>query len=106
MPPSGWDEETAFQELAAFSAARSGWTEAQRAHHDAGMLRNYVATFESSAGREVFRDLVQHYLYRTSHVPGDPYTTAYQEGQRSVVLAIRKAMAAGRQTPRTAEEGP
>lgn len=36
----------------------------------------------------VVQDLKQKYFYQPSYSPGDPYGTAYREGQRSVVFDI------------------
>jgi hypothetical protein len=45
--------------------------------------------FEQSLdGQAVLDDLCQAYYDRTSFVPGDPQATAFNEGARSVVLAI------------------
>lgn len=45
--------------------------------------------FEMSPdGKAVLDDLCDAYYDRVSFVPGDPHTTAFNEGQRSVVAAI------------------
>ncbi len=42
-------------------------------------------------GQTIFNELAALYYDRPSHVKGDPYETAYKEGQRSVVaFLIRK----------------
>lgn len=45
--------------------------------------------FETSVdGKAVLDDLCDAFYDRISHVPGDPHTSAFNEGQRSVVAAI------------------
>lgn len=44
----------------------------------------------------VLADLEQSYMLRDSFVPGDPYKSAWQEGQRSVVLNILRMQAQAR----------
>lgn len=49
----------------------------------------YCAHFESAEGKAILRDLMRKYrVLETTHVPGDPHSTAYNEGQRSVILSI------------------
>lgn len=43
----------------------------------------------SDAGKGVLDVLESEFADRTSHVPGDPYTSAFNEGQRSVVLFLK-----------------
>ncbi len=40
---------------------------------------------DSPDGETVLTNLLELYSLRTSHVPGDPYETAFREGQRDVV---------------------
>lgn len=58
------------------------------------ILKAYHVTFTSTSGAEVLEDLSKTYLMVESHTPGDPYTTAFREGQRSIVLQIHRLMAA------------
>lgn len=55
-------------------------------------LRDYRQTFGTQAGRRVLGDLFRSYLYKQSHVSGDPYQTAFNEGARHVVLKLRAAL--------------
>lgn len=55
-------------------------------------LRDYRQTFGTQAGRRVLGDLFRSYLYRSSHVAGDPHETSFREGERNVVLKIRAAL--------------
>lgn len=48
----------------------------------------YREVFNSSPGKVVLEDMQKAWMNRVSHVPNDPYTTAFREGQRSVVLRI------------------
>lgn len=52
----------------------------------------YFQTFTSQQGSEVFADMKASYCGAT-YAPGDTHQTAYQEGQRSVVLAIEFLLA-------------
>ena len=40
---------------------------------------------DSPDGEVILRNLMEMYSLRTSHVRGDPYETAFREGQRDVV---------------------
>lgn len=44
--------------------------------------------FSGPDGDKAFDLLYKEFADRNSHVPGDPYTTAFNEGQRSVVLFL------------------
>lgn len=49
----------------------------------------YVDLFKSDLGDQVLKDLIKStYFLNTTHVPGDPYTTAFNEGQRALVGRI------------------
>jgi hypothetical protein len=50
---------------------------------------DYTACFGTASGQRVLEDLYRSYGRRTSYSKGDPYETAYREGQRSVYLSIR-----------------
>lgn len=46
----------------------------------------YIELFGSDLGQEVLRDLVKStFFLNTTHVPGDPYSTSFNEGQRALV---------------------
>lgn len=61
--------------------------------NQASAIADYKELFESDVGRKVLFSLIKSYgVLNSTHVPGDPYSTAFNEGQRSVVLMImRKA---------------
>ncbi len=48
----------------------------------------YREVFGSPSGKIVLEDMRAAWMNHTSHVPGDPYETAFREGKRSVVLRI------------------
>lgn len=48
--------------------------------------------FQSPDGQAAFKVLEAEFSDRTSHVPGDPYTSAFNEGKRSVILFIKDLM--------------
>jgi hypothetical protein len=50
---------------------------------------DYASVFGTDAGQRVLEDLYRSYGRRISYSKGDPYETAYREGQRSVYLSIR-----------------
>ncbi len=53
-----------------------------------GKRKSFKEVFSGEEGQDVIAMLANaHYVFRTSHA-GDPYTSAWQEGQRSVVLKI------------------
>ena len=56
-------------------------------------IMDYARTFSDGHGRNVLADLCAQYEQRSSFVPGDPYATAFREGQRDVVLAIKAVLA-------------
>jgi hypothetical protein len=52
---------------------------------------NYLVTFTSKEGQKVLAHLCKvAKVTESSHTPGDPYTTAFKEGQRSIVTSILK----------------
>ena len=51
--------------------------------------RDYHSIFTSETGKAVLNDLKKSCFFnRTSHVPGDPYSSAFREGMREVILRI------------------
>ena len=50
--------------------------------------QNFKEVFGTEQGKEVLALLANsHFVYRTTH-SNDPYTSAWQEGQRTVVMEI------------------
>ena len=52
----------------------------------------YAGVFTSAAGQMVLAHWETIYGSRISFMPNDPYTSAYQEGQRSVLLGVKKLL--------------
>ena len=52
----------------------------------AKIVAAYKEVFKSSAGQIVLEDMEKSWVFRISHTPGDPYGTAFKEGQRSAPL--------------------
>lgn len=52
----------------------------------------YQSTFSTASGQEVLRHLVSVSVLTPSHVPGDPFTTAFNEGRRHLVLSILRQL--------------
>jgi len=56
---------------------------------EADQVRAAYRIFETSGdGQTVLQDLADSYYDVSSFVPGDPQSTAFNEGRRAVVLAI------------------
>lgn len=56
-------------------------------------VKAYQDVFNSPQGQEVLQDILSHcHFYQPSHTPGDPYETAFREGERNVALKIVKAL--------------
>ena len=52
-------------------------------------LADYRTVFEGPQGQRVLADLChRHGIFDPCHVPGDPYSTAYNDGRRSVVVDL------------------
>jgi len=58
------------------------------------LAKIYAAGFNGPIGGAVLEDLRRRYFNRPSYVKGDPYETAYREGQRSVLISIFNLIAA------------
>ena len=56
----------------------------------------YRDVFSSGSGVIVLVDLEKSYGKRSSHTPGDPYQTAFKEGERNVYLKILAAIELGK----------
>lgn len=55
----------------------------------------YRQTFHSPQGEKVLKDLIQrHFVFTTTHVPGDAYSSAFQEGRRAVITDILRYLQA------------
>ena len=53
-----------------------------------GKRKSFKEVFSGEEGQDVIAMLANaHYVFRTSHA-NDPYTSAWQEGQRTVVMEI------------------
>ena len=52
-------------------------------------LADYRTIFKGPQGERVLADLChRHGIFDPCHVPGDPYSTAYNDGRRSVVVDL------------------
>ena len=54
--------------------------------------QDYDFVFSTDAGKRVLEDMEKSFFRRISHTPGDPYTTAFKEGQRDVVKKIHEVI--------------
>jgi hypothetical protein len=53
------------------------------------LQRSFQTVFGGDAGKEVLRYMMdRNGMYRTTHQPGDPYSSAFCEGQRDVMIDI------------------
>ena len=58
-----------------------------------GLQKNYEYIFNTDEGKEVLSDLEKRCHYHTStNVKGDSHESAYQEGQRSILLFIKQML--------------
>lgn len=56
-------------------------------------LQDYRRTFESPHGKKVLYDLMRaSNMLSVSHVRGDPYETAFREGERNMVIRILQVL--------------
>ncbi len=63
----------------------------KRAKASLATLSDYKTVFKSEEGRRVLWDLMkQASMISTSYVQGDPHSTSFNEGTRSVCLHILK----------------
>jgi len=57
------------------------------------LLNCYKRVFETDDGKKVLNDLIKKSCFLMStHVPGDPYSSANNEGKREIVLYILKVL--------------
>lgn len=49
---------------------------------------SYRRTFNSEDGEQVLSDLKKRFAFETTTFSGDPYQSAFNEGQRAAVLLI------------------
>ena len=57
------------------------------------LKEDYQFTFSSEEGKQVLSDLEKRSHYHTStNVKGDSHESAYQEGQRSILLFIKQML--------------
>ena len=62
---------------------------------DPKTIMAYQTAFDSPQGMEVLKDLAQRcFEDNTTIVCSDPHTSAFNEGRRSVILIIRRLLAA------------
>ena len=67
------------------------------ADHDA--QRAYLEQIEDASlmiPELLMEDLEKVFLRRISHTPGDPYTTAYLDGERAMIIHLRALQASAR----------
>tara|TARA_R100001086_G_scaffold221738_1_gene139068 strand:+ start:3121 stop:3384 length:264 start_codon:yes stop_codon:yes gene_type:complete len=55
------------------------------------LAESYKFTFSSDEGKRVLEDLEQAYYHRISF-SRDPYATAFNEGQRAVIVRIKNLL--------------
>ena len=57
------------------------------------LRENYQQVFSTDEGKQVLSDLEKRCHYHTStNVKGDSHESAYQEGQRSILLFIKQML--------------
>lgn len=55
-------------------------------------IRKVYDLFTTPLGKEVLDEMMETYEHRSSFVRNDPYATHFYEGQRSVILEIRRIL--------------
>ena len=58
---------------------------------------SYRRTFNTDDGEKVLQDLKSRFGYETTTFSGNPYETAFNEGQRAAVLLIVRMLAKGKE---------
>jgi len=58
---------------------------------------SYRRTFTTEDGEIVLRDLKKRFGYEATTFSGDPYETAFNEGQRAAVLLIDRMLSEGKE---------
>ncbi len=58
---------------------------------------SYRRTFNTDDGEKVLQDLKSRFGYETTTFSGNPYETAFNEGQRAAVLLIVRMLAEGKE---------
>ena len=58
------------------------------------LTRQYLDCFRSRSGQKVLAHLCRNFggFYQSTHVAGDPYSSAYLAGQRDVIVAILRRL--------------
>jgi hypothetical protein len=59
----------------------------------------YRRTFNSDDGQEVLSDLKKRFAFETTTFSGDPYQSAFNEGQRAAVLLIVRMLSEEKEKP-------
>ena len=59
----------------------------------------YRRTFNSDDGQEVLSDLKKRFAFETTTFSGDPYQSAFNEGQRAAVLLIARMLSEEKEKP-------
>ena len=57
----------------------------------------YRRTFNTDDGEKVLKDLKSRFGYETTTFSGNPYETAFNEGQRAAVLLIVRMLTEGKE---------
>lgn len=53
------------------------------------LVTAYIETFQTPSGQIVLADILRRaHMFESTFVPGDPYTSAFREGERNLGLAI------------------
>ena len=70
-------------------------TDLSEAGINASVQKRWQRIFRTPGGEELLKDIYTLCgLYNISHTPGDPHTTAYLDGRRSVAVWIYNVMEA------------
>lgn len=56
------------------------------------VVSDYRETFATDFGQRVLWDMMKQFMLRTSYADGNPHGTAFNEGQRDVLLHILRKL--------------
>ena len=57
-----------------------------------GIIQSYKSIFNTEAGKDVLTDMCKMCHFNASSFDVDPYITAFNEGQRSIILRIMRTI--------------
>lgn len=62
----------------------------ERRRDQRGRMSRARIALRSDGGQDLLHILAERFDHRVAHMPGDPFSTAFRDGQRSVMLEIKR----------------